>query len=394
MADTAARWVDELLPDVPYRQWVLSIPPPLRYLLAYDSKLLSVLLRAFVRAIENYLRRQAKSRYKLPRLSDAKPGALVVVQRFGSALNLNPHLHVLVADGVFVAEGESYRFLKLGAPNPGELRAVAWDACTKTLEYLRADGRFLALGEDSGTIDGDDPLALDAPVLAEIYGASVVGRLALGPRSGQRVLRFVSNPQHEAEQRLPGVMGFDAHASVSIYKGQRKALERLCRYLLRPPAAADRFEALPDGRVSLKLKRAWSNGTTHIVLTAQELVEKLAALVPPPRVNQVRYYGVFAPRSKMRDLILPKVDPAATSEAEVVAAQENSCSSADDDGSSNQKCYRHTWAALLDRVFDIDVLACPRCQSRMQRIAFIFDPDVIAAMLESIGHAADSPVAA
>jgi len=172
-------------------------------------------------------------------------------------------------------------------------------ACTKTLEYLRREGRWLDLEEDSGAIDGEDPLALDSPLLASIYGASVVGRLALGPRSGQRVLTFVSEPPRRGESRLPGVMGFDAHASVSIAKGQRKALERLCRYLFRPPAAASRFEALPDGRVSLRLKRAWQNGTTHIVLTPQELVEKLAALVPPPRVNQVRYCGVFAPRSKM-----------------------------------------------------------------------------------------------
>jgi len=129
MADTAARWVDELLPDVPYRQWVLSIPPPLRYLLAYDSKLLSVLIRGFVKGIENYLRREAKRRYGLGRLADASPGILAVVQRFGSALNLNVHIHVLATDGVFVADdtkAAGYRFLQLGAPTLGELRAVAW----------------------------------------------------------------------------------------------------------------------------------------------------------------------------------------------------------------------------------------------------------------------------
>ena len=77
--------------------------------------------------------------------------------------------------------------------------------------------------------------------------------------------------------RLPGVMGFDAHAGVSVDAGERKKLERLCRYLFRPPAAAGRFEALADGRVSVRLKRPWSDGTTHVVLTPLELTEKLAS---------------------------------------------------------------------------------------------------------------------
>jgi len=231
-----------------------------------------------------------------------------VVQRFGSALILNVHIHVLATDGVFVADdagATGYRFLQLGAATLGEQRAVALGACTKTLEHLRREGRWLDLEEDSGAIDGEDPLAMESPVLASIYGASVVGRLALGPRAGQRVLTFVSEPPRKGESRLPGVMGFDAHAGVSVEAGKRKHLERLCRYLFRPPVSVSRFQALPDGRVSLRLKRAWQNGTTHIVLTPQELVKKLAALVPPPRVNQVRYCGVSVLKSALPRSLAP-----------------------------------------------------------------------------------------
>ena len=58
---------------------------------------------------------------------------------------------------------------RLGAPSPGELRGIAWEACEKTLAHLRAQGRWLDLDEDLGAVDGDDPLSLDAPLLAEIY---------------------------------------------------------------------------------------------------------------------------------------------------------------------------------------------------------------------------------
>jgi hypothetical protein len=326
----------------------------------------------------SYLRREAKARYGLARLPDAEPGALVAIQRFGSALNLNVHLHVIAPDGVFVQDGDSVGFLKLGRPSEEELRAVAWETCRKTLSHLRKQGRWLDLEEGAGIIEGDDPLALDAPFLADIYGASIAGRLALGPRSGERLLTFVSNPPRSIEPRPKGVMGFDAHAGTYVNADQRGKLERLCRYLFRPPAGVDRFEELPDGRVSLRLKRPWSDGTTKIVLTSIELVEKLAALVPPPRVNQVRYFGVFAPRSKMRDRILPASDDTAS-----------------DGGDERAPCeHRQRWAILMRRVFNIDVLECPKCKSQMQQIAFITQPGVIQRILKSVGHPADSPVVA
>ena len=49
---------------------------------------------------------------------------------------------------------------------------------------------------------------------------------------------------------------------------------------------------------------------------------------------------------------------------------------------------------MMKRVFELDVLECPKCKSRMQRIAFITEADVIARILDSVGHAADSPIAA
>ena len=71
--------------------------------------------------------------------------------------------------------------------------------------------------------------------------------------------------------------------------------------------ALGRLERLPDGRVRLGLKRAWSDGTTGIELSALEFVEKLAAIIPPPRANQTLYAGVLAGNAAWRAEVVPKV---------------------------------------------------------------------------------------
>lgn len=81
----------------PFRQWVLSPPHPLRYRIAYDSSLLAALIRIFIRAIFSSLRRRARD-CGIPR---GQCGAVAFVQRFGSGVNLHPHVHVLLLDGVF-----------------------------------------------------------------------------------------------------------------------------------------------------------------------------------------------------------------------------------------------------------------------------------------------------
>jgi hypothetical protein len=81
------------------------------------------------------------------------------------------------------------------------------------------------------------------------------------------------------------------HANVSLAAQDRSGLERLCRYILRPPLGVDRIERLADGRVRVGM---WSDRTSAIELSPLELTEKLAALVPPFRANQLLYAGVLA----------------------------------------------------------------------------------------------------
>ena len=96
MAERAAHLVDHVLPDVPVRQWVLSLPHRLRYLLAWDHDLCRALSGVAIRAVLGFLRRRARHEG----VADGRRGAVVVVQRCGGALNLNIHLHAPVLDGV------------------------------------------------------------------------------------------------------------------------------------------------------------------------------------------------------------------------------------------------------------------------------------------------------
>jgi len=119
MADTAAFLVDRVLPVVPVRQWVLSLPIALRYKLAYDSGLAAAVLQLFVRSVFASLRHRARHRYGLARYDC---GSVTFVQRFGDALNLNLHFHAIVLDGVYQYEqGGAVRFRRLPPPTNAEV---------------------------------------------------------------------------------------------------------------------------------------------------------------------------------------------------------------------------------------------------------------------------------
>ncbi len=121
MVETAALLVDEVLPHQPIRQWVLSLPFALRYLLATRPEVVTQVLGIVYRAISGHLIRNAG----LTRAS-AATGAVTLIQRFGSALNVNVHLHMLVLDGIYRRVGEGgLRFVPVPAPSADELKWLA-----------------------------------------------------------------------------------------------------------------------------------------------------------------------------------------------------------------------------------------------------------------------------
>ena len=182
---------------------------------------------------------------------------------------------------------------------------------SRPLSGPRRGGRARLLRRHTINLEGGfedeqaaDQLRLDSAVLAQIQGASVLGRVATGPRAGQRVLRLGDDPGApivtSGGPRHAHFRGFDLHANVAVAAGEREQLEHLCRYVLRPPVAQGALELTPDGKVLLRLRRAWRDGTRAIRFEPSELLEKLAAMIPRPRANLLIYHGAFAPRGCCR----------------------------------------------------------------------------------------------
>jgi putative transposase len=299
MAERAAYLVDEVLPPVPVRQWVLTLPYRLRYRLAWDHALCRAVLGIYARVLLAFYARSAHAQG----VRDGQTGTVTVIQRFGSGLNLNVHFHTLVLDGVFnEARRRALTFHPASAPTDAEVSQV--------LATVRARaGRLLARRhlEPADAAAPADPLAEVSPVLAGLVGASVQGRVALGPRPGARVRRLGDEPNlgHVTSRgaRQAQLDGFDLRANVWVAPNDRARLEHLCRYLLRPPLAQDRVRLRADGRVLVQLKIIWHDGTCHFLFDPIEFLEKLAALIPRPAINLLlsrrpRCAGALAPAGR------------------------------------------------------------------------------------------------
>jgi len=400
MADTAAHLVDRVFPHVPVRQWVLSFPHALRYRLAYDSDLITDVLDIFIKTVFASLIRRAA---EFGAVRKPQCGAVSFIQRFGSALDLNVHIHALLLDGIYAADDQGWpRFQVLLSPDNEEVARVTASLAEAITDFLRRRG----LGPESDR-EESDPLSRDQPWLAGLYAASVLGRTAFGPNAGRRTTRAGDQIDPEsmeafASPRCANVNGFSLHANVALNGADRKRLERLIRYCARPPVAVERLEELSDRRVLYRLKRPWRNGATHVVFQPQELLEKLAALVPAPRAHSERYSGVFAPAAAWRPLIVPaaaaadqdeppppmdqlSLTPGVSVKASVAVPPETSVISSEGHGRN------YTWSELMKRVWGLDVFECPRCHGPMRFLAAIHPPDATRRILECLGLPSRAP---
>jgi hypothetical protein len=227
MCELAAHLVDGVLGDLPIRQWVLTLPHRLRYKLAYDHCLCRAVLAVFVRAVLGFERCRAREQG-----IHGRGGAVTAIQRYGSALNTNVHFHTLVAEGVFEDQPDgSQRFVPaLAPPTDVEVARVLASVRRRIVRLVRRHGIDLDGSLDDGQTT--DPLSLDCPVLAEIQGASVLGRVATGPRAGQWVLRLGCDPTAPVlttgGPRHAHFEGFDLHANVAVRAGDRTDVLSVC----------------------------------------------------------------------------------------------------------------------------------------------------------------------
>jgi len=386
MAQTAAHLVDHVIPHVPVRQWVLSLPIPLRLLLAAQPKLVTPVLQVVHRAITRFLLDQAGLKAE-----QADSGAVTLIQRFGSAANLNIHLHCLVLDGVYRGdtEGEPV-FVEVPPPTDEALQTVLHKIITRTMKLLTRRGVLVEEQGQTYLADADtDADSDEARVLRPLQAAACTYRIAFGPRAGQKVLTVQGAMPRDADFKqtlCADIQGFSLHAAVRCGADDRQALEQLCRYITRPALANERVQTNAAGQVVLKLKTPWRDGTTHLVMSPLEFMQRLAALVPRPRLHLIRFHGVLAPNAKLRVLVVPQVVPQER-EPPVQVAPPAECEAP----CAHHRPVRLSWAKLLKRVFEIDMAHCPDCGGELKIIAAILEQPVIEKILMHLGLQARAP---
>ncbi len=379
--DTAAHLVDRVFPEAPYRQWVLTFPWPLRFLLAVDKTFLTKMLRIFLRTIFAWQRLRGR---RLG-IQGGETGAVTFVQRFGGSLNTNPHFHSLLPDGLFVpgpSSNDPAVFVPLPPPEDEDIRMLM----VRLLKRLKpiALKRLEEAGEEGAWQPSED-----TPFHTLVAEAM---RLPM-PRG----------PKWEEGSDKPlcaKADGFSLHAARFVTTEDREGLEGLCRYGLRAPLALDRLSIDAKGNVEYRLKTPWASGRTHLTFEPLAFLKRLAALVPAPYTNLTRYHGVFSNRSRIwPTLPKPPQPPGALTEVECAHGQDSSTaevgpSTPANDAKRSRRPRRLSWAQLMKRVLDKDVLTCPHCQVPMVILAFISDPPIVRRILDHLGLPSKAPALA
>ncbi len=181
--------------------------------------------------------------------------------------------------------------------------------------------------------------------------------------------------------------GFSLDASVRSQGHDRAGLERLLRYCARPPFALERLESLDEQRLLYRLPKPRPDGCTALTLAPLEFIQRLAALIPPPRSHRHRYHGVLAPNAPLRAAVTA-LAPAASDYAPAPSEKKTGENAMEEVWRSPA---RYLWAMLLARLYESTPLVCPNCKADMRIIAFITEGESVHRILEYIGESADPP---
>ena len=369
MVETAAHLTDQVFPRLPVRQWVLSVPKRLRYFMQRDGAVLNMVLRIFLRVIAQSLQAHSPGAASGDN-SSLHIGAVAFIHRFGSSLNGHVHFHVCVVDGVF-EEVAGDVVADVHASSPGVVFHPASGIDATAVAQVQADLRRRIL-------------------------RAFVGRGLLESCDAKEMLAY----QHS---------GFSVDAGVCIEAPDRAALERLLRYCARPPFAMDRLRKEGAALVYRCAKQHSEPGSDkrgtkadELTLTPLELIDRIAALVPPARTHRHRYFGVLAPNSPLRcavtalaqqvKQVVVQAEPANMSEgAPGVVPLGHAMPLPPESVPLKRSKAHYLWAVLIARIYEVFPLLCPLCGGQMRLIAFITEGTQIRKILDHIGVDSEPP---
>lgn len=299
------RLYEEVLKQVPHRQWVFSIPKRLRPYFMYDRKLLSKLSQCAWKVLSDYLQQSVP-------VYDATPGAVIAVQTFGDFLNFNSHLHIIATDGCFQG--------------------------------------------DSDFIVGTQPNASD---LEEAFRTEIFKMLKKESKINNSVIENMMTWNHS---------GFNVYCGIAIQPSEKDNLERLAQYVVRAPISQERMIYISENDSKDSVAKVIYKDKSCTISETFKAIDWLALLmthIPSKGEQLVRYYGFYSNKSRgvRKKLKIDDNVPALV------------------DSDVSKKAFRKKWAQLIQKVYNVDPMVCPKCCGEMRIIGFIEDTGTIKKIL-------------
>ena len=333
----AEHLVEEVLLDLPHRQFVFTVPKALRPFFRHDRRLFADVSRLIYNLLGEF-NNEAAGRSLLS-------GMVVAHKTFGDMLRWNPHFHAIVLEGGFDNEG--------------------------TFFYIP----FTSL--DS---------------MAEVFRRQVIKLLVERKLLNIEFARNLLSWRHS---------GFSIDNSVRILDEpaeENLAEENLAEYIARPPISLAKIRYEPfKGRVLFHTTYSEYFRENLHMFDALDFIAELSQHIPPKGVQLIRRYGLYASRTKGRWKDMPWVSERAPegwkrSHLNVVPpCGDESISFPEDEVEVDFLAYKRAWARLLSKVYGIDPLVCPRCGAEMKVIAVIENPDQIKRILRHLVRIGRSP---
>jgi hypothetical protein len=228
MSSEAVQVVDRVLPNVPVRQWVVSLPWELRVLAASKPAVLGAMDRIFAEEIERLTKR-------LVGVADARSGSVACPRLFGGSLNLHPHLHTLAADGVFEKTDQGVAFHEAPPPSKDDVAEVARRVRDGAVRWLRSHGYLDERAAEERGNEPADPSAIHGCTQLALAGGAFLARPAAAPSDS------TDADLDRRERRFSAACdGFDVHCAVGLAADDVEGRERLVRFCTRPPGSPRR----------------------------------------------------------------------------------------------------------------------------------------------------------
>lgn len=311
---------EAILYPVPHRQYVFSIPKILRLYFKYDRALLSDLCRC----ANNSLKRFFRTALHLPQ---GQIGAVTAIQTFGDYANWHPHLHLLVADGLFVGNGVFHVLPKV-----------------------------------------------DITPLCELFRAAVLRMLKKKGRIDDALIRNLMTWRHTS--------GFSVHQGHQLARDDADGQEALAQYIIRNSFSVEKIKYQQEtGTVIYTSKMTHGpNRSNFKIFTPREFIAAITQHIPEKSFQLVRYYGWYSNRRRgersKRGLENPGVETADSAKELAII---------DISGHQPKKIPSPTWRECIKKVWEVDPLKCPQCGAEMKIVSFINEAPVIEKILRHLG---------